>query len=206
MKETDIQSLGILLFPRFELLDVFGPAEMFGVLRDRVRLIMVAEEAGPVASNQGPRVVADADLDDCPALDMLLVPGGMGTREDVNNRKLLDWLAERGHDTPLIMSVCTGTALLAQAGLLEGRPATTNKRSFQWVTEQGPAVEWVREARWVDDGDRVTSSGVSAGMDMALHVIEREFGAETAEAVAAGTEYEWHRDAAWDPFAKLYEP
>lgn len=205
MAESTQRTLGILLFPRFELLDVFGPAEMFGVLRDRIRVIMVAEEAGPVASYQGPRVVADVSTEECPPLDMLLVPGGMGTRDEVENEKLLDWLRARGNDTDLIMSVCTGTALLAQAGLLDGRPATTNKRAFQWVTEQGPMVKWVREARWVHDGNRVTSSGVSAGMDMALHVIAREFGEEMAEAVANGTEYEWHRDASWDPFAKLYE-
>jgi transcriptional regulator GlxA family with amidase domain len=100
--------------------------------------------------------------------------------------------------------VCTGTALLARPGLLDGRRATTNKAVFQWVADQGPKVEWIRAARWVEDGHFFTSSGVSAGMDMSLAVIAKLVGQDMADALATGAEYDWHRDASWDPFAKVH--
>lgn len=195
------RTLGIVLYPKFELLDVYGPAEIFGNVGGRLKVVMVAQQAGPVASAQGPKVVADYGFDDCPELDLVLVPGGMGTMTELNNKAMLEWLQARAAKAEITMSVCSGSALLAKAGLLDGRRATSNKRYFKFATDQGPKVEWVREARWVDDGDRVTSSGVSAGIDMALAVVERLFGKQTAEAIADGTEYQWHRDAADDPFA-----
>lgn len=199
------RTLGVLLFPEFELLDVFGPAEMFGVLKDFVEVVLVAELPGPVASAQGVRALADYGFDECPHLDLLLVPGGFGTRREIGNAPLLGWLRARARDAELVMSVCTGSALLAKAGLLDGRRATTNKRAFDWVAEQGPKVEWVKRARWVEDGTWVTSSGVSAGMDMALAVVKRLFGEDISERVAHGTEYDWHRDSTWDPFAMDYD-
>lgn len=197
------RTIGIVLYPRFELLDVYGPAEVFGSLGPRMKVVMVAEKAGSVASTQGPKVVADFGFDDCPPLDLVLVPGGFGTLTELNNKVLLDWLCERAPKAEIVLSVCSGSALLAKAGLLDGRRATSNKVYFQMAVAQGPKVEWVKQARWVDDGDRVTSSGVSAGIDMALHVVERLFGTQAAEAVANGTEYQWHRDANSDPFAKF---
>ncbi len=194
------RTLGIVLYPQFELLDVYGPAEIFGNLGPRMKVVMVADKAGPVASAQGPKVIADYGFDDCPALDLVLVPGGFGTIPQLNNKTLVDWLRERAAKAEIVTSVCSGSALLAKAGLLDGRRATSNKRYFQIAVEQGPKVNWVEEARWVDDGDRVTSSGVSAGIDMALHVVERLFGTKTAETIADSTEYQWHRDASKDPF------
>ena len=102
-------------------------------------------------------------------------------------------------------SVCTGSALLAKAGVLDGHKATSNKQFFKLATDQSDKVEWIWEARWVDDGNVITSSGVSAGMDMALHIIDRLFGTQTAEAIAMGTEYEWQRDPTKDIFANLIE-
>ena len=101
-------------------------------------------------------------------------------------------------------SVCTGSAILAKAGLLNGRQATTNKAAYEWVRTQGPDVFWQPHARWVEDGNYFTSSGVSAGIDMSLVVISRLFGEEKAEAIAVSAEYEWHRDPDWDPFAKVH--
>jgi transcriptional regulator GlxA family with amidase domain len=197
------RTLGIVLYPKFELLDVYGPAEMFGNLKPKLRVVMVAAAAGPVASAQGPRVVADYGFGDCPELDLVLVPGGYGTLTELKNEKLHDWLRQRAAKAEIMMSVCSGSALLAKAGLLDGRRATSNKQYFGIAVGAGPKVQWVKEARWVDDGDRVTSSGVSAGTDMALHVVARLFGQETAEKLAEGTEYQWHRDADKDPFAKF---
>jgi transcriptional regulator GlxA family with amidase domain len=197
------RTLGVVLYPGFELLDVYGPVEIFGSLKPNVKVVMVAAAAGPVASFQGPKVVADCGFDDCPALDLVLVPGGFGTQTELGNKKFLDWLRKRAEKAEIVMSVCSGSALLAKAGLLDGRRATSNKQFFSFAKAQGPKVKWVKEARWVDDGDRVTSSGVSAGIDMALHVVARLYGEGVAQKVADATEYQWHRDADKDPFARF---
>ena len=177
---------------------------MFGNLPGMVEVKMVAQRKGPVASAQGPQVVADYGFDDCPPLDLILVPGGNGTRDEVENPVTLRWLAQRVATAEVAMTVCTGTALYARAGLLDGRRATTNKMFFQWVADQGPKVQWIKEARWVEDGKFFTSSGVSAGTDMALAVIKRLAGEDISNNLAIATEYEWHRDANWDPFAKVH--
>jgi len=177
------KTIGALLFEGFELLDVFGPLEAWGMLASagRWKVVTTAAGTGSVASAQGPRAVADYALVECPKLDVILVPGGPGTRREVSHE-----------------------ALLARAGLLDGRRATTNKAVFGWVAEQGPAVQWIKEARWVEDGPFVTSSGVSAGIDMTLAVIARLVSKEVAEGIAVRMEYDWHRDASWDPFAKVH--
>src|SRR3989475_10858145 len=125
--------LGAVLFPGFELLDVFGPLEAFGGLGGLFNVVTVAERAGPVASAQRVRAVADHGLADCPHLDVLLVPGGIGTREEVENRTLLDWLAQRAAQAEIVTSVCTGAALLARAGLLPRRRATPHTAVFPWA-------------------------------------------------------------------------
>ena len=204
MADAKVRTLGVLLFPDFELLDVFGPVEMFGNLMGVVNVVMVGREPGLVRSAQGPRVQADHGLADCPPLDLVMVPGGIGTREAIRDAALLDWLRARVAAAEVAMTVCTGTELLAEAGLLDGRRATTNKMLFTRLESEWPLVRWVREARWVEDGKFVTSSGVSAGIDMALAVIARIVGLQASEALAAATEYEWHRDASWDPFAKVH--
>jgi transcriptional regulator GlxA family with amidase domain len=200
------KTVGALLFEGFELLDVFGPLEAWGMLAaaGEWKLVTTAATAGPVASAQGPRAVADHSMADCPKLDVILVPGGIGTRREVKNGALLDWLRRRSSEAEVVTSVCTGAALLARAGLLDGRRATTNKAVFGWVAEQGAAVQWVKQARWAEDGPFVTSSGVSAGIDMTLAVIARLAGIGVAEGIAIRMEYDWHRDAAWDPFAKAH--
>ncbi|MBX7168667.1 MAG: DJ-1/PfpI family protein [Pirellulales bacterium] len=201
--QQPVKTLGILLYKGFELLDVYGPAEVFGTQRNRLRVVMVAEQAGPVESTQGPKSVADYGFADCPKLDYLLVPGGFGTIPQLKNDVLLAWLRERAGEAEIMMSVCSGSALLAKAGLLDGKRATSNKQYFQMAVAQSDQVEWVKQARWVDAGDRVTSSGVSAGIDMALHVVARLYGEETAERVADGIEHTWNRDPDNDPFAKF---
>jgi transcriptional regulator GlxA family with amidase domain len=200
------KTVGALLFEGFELLDVFGPLEAWGMLArsGAWRVVTTAEIAGSIASAQGPRAIADHALTDCPKLDVIVVPGGIGTRRQVSNPALLDWLRQRSAEAEVVSSVCTGAALLARAGLLDGRRATSNKLSFGWVVEQGPRVHWVRQARWVEDDRFVTSAGVSAGIDMTLAVIARLTTVETAERIAIGMEYDWHRDPSWDPFAKVH--
>lgn len=193
--------MGVVLFDRFELLDVFGPLELLGVLPDRFELRMIGPTVGPVRSAQGPEVLAADCYTETPVPDIVLVPGGIGTRSLVGDGGFLAWLASWADTAQLVTSVCTGSAVLAAAGLLDGYRATSNKRAFSWVESQGPRVDWVRQARWVADRDRWTSSGVAAGMDMTLALIAHLHGDKLASGVADGVEYDWHRDPAWDPFA-----
>jgi transcriptional regulator GlxA family with amidase domain len=164
-------------------------------------IVTVARQAGPVKSGEGPSTVADYSFETLPPVDVLLIPGGMGTRKAVDDAALIELIKRASVDSPMTATVCTGTALLARTGLLDGRPATTNKMAWDWVKSQGPQVDWRRVARWVDDVDIVTSSGVSAGTDMALAVIARLHGREVAERAARVMEYVWNDDAANDPFA-----
>jgi len=193
--------LGAVLYPQFELLDLYGPLEMFGCLGDALEIVTVAEHQGPVAATPGIETVARYDFDDCPPLDLILLPGGIGTVPQLENEALLRFLRERAGAAELTMSVCSGSALLAKAGLLDGRRATSNKIFFGLARAQSDQVDWQTQARWVEDGPFATSSGVSAGTDMALAVIARLYGSPRAEQVAILTEYRWHREADRDPFA-----
>ena len=197
------RTLGAILYERFELLDLFGPLEMFGGLGPELRIVTVAEREGPVASSQGPKTLAEHDFGDCPALDLILLPGGFGTVEQLGNDALHAFLRQRSARAEVTMSVCSGSAILARAGLLDGRRATSNKQFFDLARGQSAKVDWVTEARWVEDGPFATSSGVSAGTDMALGVIARLYGKERAQSIADLTEYEWQSDPTRDPFVRF---
>jgi transcriptional regulator GlxA family with amidase domain len=201
-KDTKARTLGAVLYGDFELLDLYGPLEMFGSVGPELRIITLAEQRGGVASAQGPQTLAEYGFADAPELDLLLVPGGIGTFPQLEGTGLVGFLQERAKRAEITMSVCSGSAILAKAGLLDGRRATTNKQFFDLCAQQGPKADWVAEARWVEDGPISTSSGVSAGMDMALAVIARLYGRERADQIAALTEYEWHDDSTRDPFVR----
>ena len=199
--------IGAVLYPGFEMLDMFGPLEMFSMLgTDIVEIKMIAQNmdsvtaAIRVALDAGPRVEPDHDFSSCPPLDIVLVPGGFGTRIELENSALLNFLREKSERADIVASVCTGSALLAKAGCLEGKRATSNKQFFSLATQQSNNVQWIEKARWVEDEKFFTSSGVSAGIDMTLAIITILFGIETAEKIAKATEYNWHRDADVDPF------
>lgn len=198
------RTLGAIFYEGFELLDVYGPLEMFGNVGPELRILTVAQQAGEVASTQGPKTVAQYGFKDCPPLDLLLLPGGIGTLAELQNEAMLTFLRQRSATAHVTMSVCSGSAILARAGLLDGRRATCNKQFFRLLTGESEKVNWVEQARWVEDGNLVTSSGVSAGMDMALAVIARLYGQERAETVAALAEYEWHRDPG--PLREVSQP
>ena len=198
-----MKTLGVLIFPGFELLDVCGPLEIFGSLSDKFKIIIIAEKIGQVKSTQNIALIADADFNSTPPLDLLLISGGLGTRQEVNNQELINWISRQALTTDLLLSVCTGSALLAKTGILDNRLATSNKKAFDWVMQQGSKVNWVHKARWVDDGNIITSSGVAAGIDVSLYVIAKLYGIQTSENLACGLEYIWNKDANNDPFAKL---
>ncbi|MDR1387577.1 MAG: DJ-1/PfpI family protein [Propionibacteriaceae bacterium] len=194
MIESERRQVQVVLFDGFELLDLCGPLEVFG-LADRFETTLIGPEAGPVASSQGTKLLADRSYADAPPPDIVLVPGGPGTRSLVLDQAWLGWLADWAAPADLIAAVCTGSALLAAAGLLEGRRATSNRRAFAWVSRQGRQVTWLDQVRWVEDHGRWTSAGVSAGLDLSLALVRRLCGDVTAREVATRMEYDW-RDAA----------
>ncbi len=192
--------IGIVVYDDFETLDVFGPVQMWGRLPDH-ELVIISQDGRPVRSSQGVVTQAAFGFADAPPLDVLMVPGGMGARKQVDNAALLEFLRTRSAAARWTTSVCTGAALLARAGLLDGRSATTNKLAFDWASGQSARVRWQRRARWVVDGTVMTSSGVSAGTDMALALVERLYGRAAAEEAAKTAEYVWNDDPGSDPFA-----
>jgi transcriptional regulator GlxA family with amidase domain len=193
--------VGILVFPDVEVLDFCGPFEVFSVTRlDEARRreepspfepFLVAETDGVVKATGGLRVLPDHTLATCPPLDVLVVPGGWGTRAEIGNRPLLDWIAARARQVETLTSVCTGSMLLGQAGLLDGRRATTHWRSLDWMRKSFPTVTVEDKLHVVEDGHVITSAGISAGIDMALRVVERYHGHDVALATARNMEYAW---------------
>ena len=192
--------IAAVLFEGFEMLDLYGPLEMFSMYPDAFQIVPVAERPGPIAAARGPHTVAVAGFDSGD-YHMVLVPGGEGVRREIDNPALTGWLTRVAKRAEIACSVCTGAALLAATGLLDGRKATTNKLAYDWVAGTRPAVDWQCKARWVEAGRLVTASGVSAGTDMALALIARLMGDKAAEDAALWAEYIWNRDPDDDPFS-----
>jgi transcriptional regulator GlxA family with amidase domain len=196
--------VGILVFDGVEVLDFCGPFEVFSVVRlveERRRedpspfeVILVAERQAVVTGTGGLKVTPDVSLASCPPLDVLVVPGGWGTRRELGNPVLREWIAERGRQVETLTSVCTGAMLLGHTGLLDGRHATTHWRSLDWMSESFPRVTVERNLHVVEDGNVLTSAGISAGIDMALRVVARYHGEAIARATARHMEYPYPED------------
>ena len=199
-----IYRVDILLFNNFETLDVFGPVEILGRLPDVFKLNFISVNGGIIESSQNVRVDTDLYVNNNNIEKILFVPGGSGTREKVNDVNFIKFIRDLANESKYILSVCTGSALLAKTGILNGKRATSNKRAFKWVVEEGQDVNWIKEARWVNDDKIYTSSGVSAGIDMALGFIEDILGKEKALEISKGIEYIWNENSEYDPFAKMY--
>jgi transcriptional regulator GlxA family with amidase domain len=196
--------VGILIFPDVEVLDFCGPFEVFSVTRlnedarreepSPFEVLLVAETPDTVVATGGLKVIPDVTLDTCPPLDILVVPGGWGTRAEAKNQRLLDWIAERGRSVETLASVCTGSMLLGHAGLLHGRRATTHWRSLDRMRESFPTVTVEEKLHVVEHDHIVTSAGISAGIDMALRVVIRYFGEAVGRATARNMEYPFPDD------------
>lgn len=196
------RTLGILIFEDVEVLDFCGPFEVFSVARpeesddDRDHLYdvhILAERLEVVTCRNGLQVKPDFSIEDHPALDMILIPGGRGTRRELDNPVVINWIRHQHETTELTTSVCTGSFLLAKAGLLEGMSATTHWASVDWMRSAFPDVTMRDDQRWVQSDARIiVSAGVSAGIDMALHVIELQHGRAAAERTARHMEYTWN--------------
>jgi len=196
--------VAILVFPDVEVLDFCGPFEVFSVTRlheearreelSPFEVLLVAEKSGTVVTTGGMKVTPDYTIDTCPPLDILVVPGGWGTRAEIKNARLVAWIGERARQVETLTSVCTGSMLLGQAGLLDGRHATTHWRALQWMRDSFPAVTVEEKLHVVEDGNVLTSAGISAGIDMALRVVARYHGEVVARNTARNMEYRYPDD------------
>jgi transcriptional regulator GlxA family with amidase domain len=183
---------GILIFDEAEELDFVGPWEVFtmaATLNAGNRAVLVAQEQRPVACAKGMRVLPDCTFADAPALDVVLVPGGMGTRREADNPVLVGWLRRVGQQCAWVTSVCTGALLLHAAGLANGRRVTTHWRFIETLRAL-PDITVVEQRRYVRDGNVLTAAGVSAGIDMALWLVGQLHGADCARTVQRWMEYD----------------
>lgn len=214
-------NFGIVVFPAFTPLDVFGPLDMLNgfSLQQHMNLSIIASTLDPVTSklrnhnvaksNFAQSIVPTHTFANPPAdLDVLFVPGGAGTRAvnspypELRLTELIDYIRDVYPSLKYLVSVCTGAQLVAQAGVLDGRNATTNKNAFVATAKYGPKTYWVAKSRWVRDGNVYTSSGVTAGIDATLQFIEDIWGEDRANNIADGAEHIRISDPSNDPFAE----
>ncbi|MDO8398892.1 MAG: DJ-1/PfpI family protein [Bradyrhizobium sp.] len=208
------QRIGIFVYDRFEPIDVWGFLEAFSIARFLgtgysspppypFEIVLIGRTMANVKSINGPSVAPDWDFDRArqEPLDLLMVPGGGGTWPLLDDRAdptgvaaLLEWMRVMDSKVRIMASVCTGAAVLAKCGFLDGLPATTNHGAFGWVASHGPRALWDNVSRWVDAGKYVTSAGVSAGTDLGFHLVSRMAGRAVAENAVSAAEYDWHRD------------
>lgn len=226
---------GVLIFPGFQALDVFGPLDVFNSLsmlyHFPIKLTMLAKTAEAVETSHqraGNQMFSHPETD-CSqsmqidrtfqeqlgiqetgahgdngkdALDVLIVPGGVGTRNDMTAE--IDFVKRMYPSLKAVLSVCTGATILARAGVLDGRRATTNKRAWDWATSSGPDVNWIGEARWVVDGNITTGSGISAGIDATYAFVSDNYGESIAQELADSAEYVRWTNPDHDPFAERW--
>ncbi|WP_378732919.1 DJ-1/PfpI family protein [Nocardia brasiliensis] len=189
------RTIGLLLFPGVEELDAVGPWEMLALWTqyfpdDGYTAFTFSLDGGPIKCAKGLTIEAQYSFDTAPRRDVLIFPGGQGTRPMLTDETMLAWVRAQRAVTPLMTSVCTGSLVYAAAGLLSGRAATTHWMSLDRLAELDPTIEVRSEDRFVDDGDVITSSGVSAGIDMALHLIQRLASADRAREVRRLAQYD----------------
>jgi transcriptional regulator GlxA family with amidase domain len=187
------KTIGIVLFPDFEDLDAIGPREALTMMAKgsggEWDVILISEDGGAVQSFLGTRYLVDYSYENCPPLDVILVPGGFGTRREMQNEKHLDFVRRQGAGAEYVTSVCTGALILHKAGFLEGKQATTHWGSIPELQNLGGDTTVVTDQRWVHDGNVITAAGVSAGIDMALYLISLLKDAATAKRVQQMMEY-----------------
>jgi transcriptional regulator GlxA family with amidase domain len=189
------RNVGIVVFDQVEVLDIAGPYEVFSVATqvadpDSFNVYLVAESEASVEGRNGFKVVPQYTFADCPEPDILIVPGGPGTRVEEKNPVMLNWVTAKAEPAELVLSVCTGARILAIAGLLDGLEATTHWVSIDELKELAPTATIHDDRRFVDNGKVVTSAGVSAGIDMSLHIVSRLCGEKAAAETAHFMEYD----------------
>jgi len=188
--------VGILLFDDVEVLDFAGPFEVFSVTeiengQQPFVVKTVSEKGNIVIASNGLKVQPDYSFENIPRFDILIIPGGLGARErEIHNDNVIQWITNQMKTVQLMTSVCTGALLLAKAGLLKGRMATTHWASLERLNNEFPQVEVQREVKFVDEGNIITSAGISAGINMSFHIVKRLLGSEVARNTAKIMEYD----------------
>jgi len=190
----------VLLFDNYETLDVFDPVEIFGRLTELYDIQFYSLNGGIIGNQHNAKIITKPLSELKEHNDILLIPGGIGTRTMVGNTVFLNKTKEVADSCDYVLTVCTGSAILAKIGLLDNRHATSNKRAFEWVITNGANVKWDRNARWTVDGKYYTSAGVSAGIDMSLGFLSDHFGIEFARKTAGDIEFNWTEDKNDDIF------
>jgi len=197
---TEPSLVQVLLFDDVEVLDFAGPFEVFAVTGLRTgpapfQVETVGLTAAPIRARNGLQVQPSLSIERSGPCDVLVIPGGYGTRREMHNEVLLAWIRRQAESARVILSVCTGSLLLARAGLLDGLDATTHHGAFDELAAASPTTRVQRGRRMVDNGKIVTSAGISAGIDAALHVVGRLLGRGAATETAAYMEYDWNEQA-----------
>lgn len=188
--------VGIFLFDDVEVLDFAGPFEVFSVAtleNDEKPFIVetVSETGNVIYARNGLKVQPDYNFHNMPQFDVLVIPGGLGARErEIHNKTVIQWIADQMQNIQMMTSVCTGALLLAKAGLLNGKKATTHWASLERFEKEFPEVDVQHEVKFVDEGNIVTSGGISAGINMSFHIVKRLLGAEVAQKTAKRMEYD----------------
>ena len=188
------RNAAILIFDDVEVLDFAGPFEVFSVTNELsdyslLNVYTVAGKKAPVTARNGLSVNPDYSMNEAPQPDILIIPGGSGTRPLLQQQDILSWIMHSAHTAEKVLSVCTGALLLAKVGLLDGLKSTTHHSAFELLGEIAPDTEIIREVRFVDNGNVITAAGISAGIDMSLYVVEMLYGKETARNTAEYMEY-----------------
>ncbi|MDP7989107.1 DJ-1/PfpI family protein [Bacillus sp. MHSD_36] len=188
-------SVGIFLFNDVEVLDFAGPFEVFSVTEvDKEKpftVYTVSQNGEMITARNGLKVKPDYSIEDLPTVDILIIPGGKGAREnEVKNDTIINWVRQQMTEVKLMTSVCTGALLLAKAGLLDGLKATTHWASIQTLKKDFPNVEVMENVKFVDEGHIITSAGISAGINMSFHIVKNLLGVEIAEDTAKSMEYD----------------
>ena len=181
-------TVAILLFDGVEIIDYSGPWEVFGAAGFAVHT--VAAESGPIKTVFGQKVIPDYTLESSPHTDILLIPGG-GISKPLNDSRVIGWIQSRAKESRYVVSVCNGAFILAKAGLLDGLSATTTRGLIGRLEKTALKTKVVHDQRYVDNGKVITTGGLSAGIDGALHVVSKIRGKEAAQSVATGLEYKW---------------
>jgi transcriptional regulator GlxA family with amidase domain len=195
-----MKNINVILFDNFTLLDALGPVEVFRCLENFFKINFYSKNGGKIRTNPelGIETKSYKEIID---YDVLLIPGGFGTRNLVDDFDFIKDLKELANKSDIVLTVCTGSALLAKTGLLSKHNATTNKMAFEWVAEQDSSINWMRKARWVVDGKFYTSSGITAGIDMALGFVSDTISENAAMQVSKVLEYIWNKNRDEDLFA-----
>lgn len=197
--------IGVIVFEGVMMLDYIGPTSYLECLPSigiPIDLLAISQKQGPLKSTNGVPLYASVGYADAPEkLDILLIPGGVGRKELVKDKQFLAYIGKAAQQATFVLTVCTGSGILGHTGFLDGKRATTNKLSYEEIVTSLPSVNWVRQARWVVDGNIWTSSGVSAGMDMAYAFMASLHGSAVADNMAKYLETVPNKDASNDPFA-----